>query len=407
MNNSKLLLVDDESLNLLLYSKMLKDFDFELFTANNGKECIEKAGEIKPNLILLDWNMPIMDGIEALEILKKTDELKEIPVIMITGVMSSPENLSLAMSLGASDFIRKPFDKLELTARVKNILLLYSSLNTLKEQYNWLENKNRFISSLIESIPHPVTYHSPDGTLIMYNKFFASQVNAENTDLTGKSVYPFFVVNEIGMHAQKDAEVIEHKSSTIYESHAFTPSKTFIVSKNVVTDAANNITGVITAYTEVSDLKKANEELVNAKKLELISSALQLIQVNEMNEALIGDLNKVLPFTNKEGRDLINKISQKSRVNLTDHVWSEFEKRFESTFDTFLDILLKQYPTLSPTERKLCALLRLGLSSKEIAVLTFQNSQSVDVARYRLRKKLNLNTDDNLNDFLIRIGIQT
>lgn len=116
----KLLLVDDEPLNILLFSKMLESFSFELYTAENGLICVEKAREIQPDLILLDWNLPVMDGLEALEIIKKDEKTQDIPVIMITGVMSSPENLALAMSIGASDFLKKPFEKLELCARVKN-----------------------------------------------------------------------------------------------------------------------------------------------------------------------------------------------------------------------------------------------------------------------------------------------
>ena len=85
MSNSKILLVDDEPLNLKLYDKMLKDFDFRIITAANGQECLDKVREHFPDLILLDWNMPVMDGIEALEILKKDDATKDIPVLMITG----------------------------------------------------------------------------------------------------------------------------------------------------------------------------------------------------------------------------------------------------------------------------------------------------------------------------------
>ena len=107
MSNSKILLVDDEPLNLKLYDKMLKDSDFQIITAANGQECLNNVREHFPDLILLDWNMPVMDGIEALEILKKDAETKDIPVLMITGVMTSSEDLSFAMSIGAIDFLKK------------------------------------------------------------------------------------------------------------------------------------------------------------------------------------------------------------------------------------------------------------------------------------------------------------
>ena len=403
MSNSKILLVDDEPLNLKLYDKMLKDFDFQIITAANGQECLDKVREHFPDLILLDWNMPVMDGIEALEILKKDDATKDIPVLMITGVMTSSEDLSFAMSIGAIDFLKKPFDKLELSARVRNILLLTETLKTLKEHYRQLEDKNVFITSLIESIPHPVNYCSMEGILLMSNNFFEQLLERPKNDLIGKSVYRYFRSEEVGFHVQKDVELAQSKASLSYEKNVFPGDKVFIVSKNVVSDNQDNPLGIITVFTDVSELKKANDEIVNTKKIELISSALKVMHLNEMNSSLINDLVKINPYTNKEGQELIRQMSQKFKMNMTEQIWSDFETRFENAFDSFYTVLLEKFPALTPNERKLCALLRSGLSSKDIAILTFQNPQSVDVARYRLRKKLNLANEDNLIDFLLLI----
>lgn len=403
MSNSKLLLVDDEPLNLKLYDKMLKDFDFQIITAANGQECLDKVHEHFPDLILLDWNMPVMDGIEALEILKKDDTTKDIPVLMITGVMTSSEDLSFALSVGAIDFLKKPFDKLELSARVRNILLLSETLKKLKQQYHSLEEKNIFITSLIESIPHPVIYCSLEGILLMCNHFFEQILDRQKNELIGKSVYRYFQSDEVGFHVQKDVELVQNKTSVSYEKNVFPGDKMFIISKNIVSDIQELPLGIITVFTDVSGLKKANDEIVNTKKMELISSALKLMHLNEMNSSLISDLVKINPHTNKEGQELIRHMSNKFKMNMTEQIWNDFEARFENAFDSFYTGLLEKFPGLTSNERKLCALLRSGLSSKDIAILTFQNPQSVDVARYRLRKKLNLVNDENLVDFLLMI----
>jgi len=403
MSNSKILLVDDEPLNLKLYDKMLKDFNFHILTAANGKECLEKVNEHFPDLILLDWNMPVMDGIEALEILKKDIATRDIPVLMITGVMTSSEDLSFAMSIGAIDFLKKPFDKLELSARVRNILLLSESLKALKEQYRNLENKNAFITSLLESIPHPVIYCSLDGILLLCNKFFAQHVKVDKPELIDKSVYRYFRSEDVGFHVQKDIELTQNKNSISYEKTVFPGDSMFIVSKNLVLNDQGNPSGIITVFTDISDLKKANEDIVNTKKIELISSTLKMMHLNELNSSLINDLVKVNSHTNKEGQELIRQISNKYRMNMAEQIWNDFETRFENAFDSFYTALLEKFPSLTPNERKLCALLRSGLSSKDIAILTFQNPQSIDVARYRLRKKLNLANEENLIDFLLLI----
>jgi len=403
MSNSKLLLVDDEPLNLKLYDKMLKDFDFQVITAANGQECLEMVHEHFPDLILLDWNMPVLDGIDTLQILKKDESTKDIPVLMITGVMTSSEDLAFAMSIGAIDFLKKPFERLELSARVRNILLLSESLKALKKQNSSLENKNIFITSLIESIPHPVIYCSLEGILLMCNKFFVDLLSTCKTDLIGKSVYRYFMSEEVGFHVQKDVELVQNRVVLSYEKNVFPGDKIFIVSKNIVSDNQDNPIGIITVFTDISELKKANEDIVNTKKIELISSTLKLMHLNEMNNSLINDLVKVNPYTNKEGQELIRQISNKFKMNMTEQIWNDFETRFENAFDSFYRVLLEKFPSLTPNERKLCALLRSGLSSKDIAILTFQNPQSVDVARYRLRKKLNLVNEENLIDFLLLI----
>lgn len=406
MSHSKLLLVDDEPLNLKLYEKMLKDLDFQIFTATNGQECIEKVQQYLPDLILMDWNMPVMDGIEALETLKKSDTTKDIPVLMITGVMTSSEDLAYAMSVGAIDFLKKPFDKLELSARVKNIQLLAESMSTLKSQNDSLENQNLFITSLIESIPHPVTYSSLEGILLMCNKFYTELLSAEKAELLGKSVYRYFLSEEVGFHVQKDVELIQNKTALSYEKNGFPGTRTFVISKNVVTDNFNNPIGIISVFTDITGLKQANEEVLNTKKAELITNTLKLMHLSDLNQSMVNDLVKVTPHTNKEGQEAIRQITQKFKVNATEQIWNDFEARFENVFDSFYRVLLEKFPTLTPNERKLCALLRSGLSSKDIALLTFQNPQSVDVARYRLRKKLNLVTDENLVDFLLLIDKQ-
>jgi len=400
MNNATVLLVDDEPLNLKLYEKMLKEHNFQIITASNGREGIDKVLEYLPDLVILDWNMPVMDGIDALENLKNNPNTKDIPVLMITGVMTSSDDLAYAMTMGAIDFLKKPFDKQELNARVKNILLLFESLNALKTKNSVLEDRNLFITSLVESIPHPVVYYSIEGILLMCNNFFASLLGADKTELAGKSVYRYFKSEEVAFHIQKDMELVQSGKALSYEKDGFPGGKAFLISKNLVVDKLEALVGILAVFTDISAIKKANEEVLNTKKAELISGTIKLMNVNELNSSLISDLQKLFPYANKEGQNAIRQIENKYKLNGNEQIWSDFDARFENAFDSFLKILLERFPALTPNERKLSALLRSGLSSKDIAMLTFQNPQSVDVARYRLRKKLNLANEENLIDFL-------
>jgi len=89
-----------------------------------------------PDLIITDWEMPIMNGIEFIKLLKSNEKTHDIPVIMCTGVMTTPENLKTALDAGAVDYIRKPVEKLELMARVNSMLKLSDSIKTIKAQNN-------------------------------------------------------------------------------------------------------------------------------------------------------------------------------------------------------------------------------------------------------------------------------
>ncbi|MBU1099412.1 MAG: hybrid sensor histidine kinase/response regulator [Bacteroidetes bacterium] len=136
MGDHTILLVDDEPAiirTLVSYLAEMEDETVDILTASNGKIAIEVATEKKPDLILMDWNMPEMSGVNALEQLKLQPETRDIPVVMVTSITAS-EYLAVAFELGAHDYIRKPVDKLELLARLKSLLKLEELKKALKVQ---------------------------------------------------------------------------------------------------------------------------------------------------------------------------------------------------------------------------------------------------------------------------------
>jgi len=117
----KILFVDDEADLVSTVECRLKWADFDVVTAPNGKEGLDKAEAEKPNLILLDTNMPIMNGHEMLEQLRKNPRLKDIPVIMLTSVFET-RDIAKASSYGITDYVTKPFDFTELVEKISNAL---------------------------------------------------------------------------------------------------------------------------------------------------------------------------------------------------------------------------------------------------------------------------------------------
>ena len=120
-SRARVLVVDDEADIVSTVQYRLEFCEFEVITAANGKEGLEKAANEKPDLILLDISMPVMNGHEMLERLKNSPELKDIPVIMFTAY-SDAKDVAKAVELGVADYVTKPFDFTELMGKISNAL---------------------------------------------------------------------------------------------------------------------------------------------------------------------------------------------------------------------------------------------------------------------------------------------
>jgi CheY-like chemotaxis protein len=117
----RVLLVDDTDTVLMAEKMMLSGLGLEIATAKNGAEAIQKAAAARPDLVLLDIQMPVLDGIETCRRFKGNADTSAIPVIMVT-TRGEPEKVEQAFSAGCNDFLTKPIDKLELLAKVKRYL---------------------------------------------------------------------------------------------------------------------------------------------------------------------------------------------------------------------------------------------------------------------------------------------
>jgi CheY-like chemotaxis protein len=127
---TKVLIVEDEPLVAKLYEKALSEYGFKVIIAQGGKEGVEKSIEEKPDMILMDIMMPIMDGIEALEKIKNDPETKDIPVVMLTN-LSEVEQSEEALKKGAYDYlVKKDARPMELGKMIEDTLQEISKTST-------------------------------------------------------------------------------------------------------------------------------------------------------------------------------------------------------------------------------------------------------------------------------------
>ena len=161
--------------------------------------------------------------------------------------------------------------------------------------------------------------------------------------------------------------------------------------------------------SEKEIVKLKNEKLeaeIDHKNTELASAAMHLVQKGE----LLGNIREELLRMKKGGNGdgvAADEFKKMLRIlgeeNKMDKDWEQFAVHFDNVHSDFLRILKVAYPTLSAHELKLCAYLRMNLSSKEIAQLENISVRGVEISRYRLRKKLKIPTETNLFDFLMEL----
>ena len=143
------------------------------------------------------------------------------------------------------------------------------------------------------------------------------------------------------------------------------------------------------------------ETIAEQRSKELTTTAMHLVGKNKLLQSIQNDLQKILAEGNKGGNRKLGQLLRQVEENLrSGDDWQRFEEMYRIVHHDFIRKLSEQYPDLSGTELKVCSLMQINLSNKEIADLLCVSSRTVESHRYRIRKKLNLSAEVNLTAFL-------
>ncbi len=149
--NYTILIVDDLVENLILLSNLIEKFGYENTFAKNGKEAIACVQKNKPDLILLDLMMPVMNGLECCQKLKADPNYRDIPIIFLTASLEE-KHLIKALELGGNDYVTKPLKKNELRTRIHNQLTIYEQIKEVKETKLQLKLANKKLTEFKDII---------------------------------------------------------------------------------------------------------------------------------------------------------------------------------------------------------------------------------------------------------------
>lgn len=195
----KILVVDDEYLNLRIVESHLSD-TYQLTTALSGAEALEKLGQDKPDLIILDLMMPVMTGYQVCQIIRKRYDPDELPIVILTA-KNRVEDLVKGLSLGANDYITKPFSKEELRVRIdKQFELLHLQhvkrdnqrlswqLQRYEENEKRLREREQRLATLLDVTGDPLLSIDEAGTIIFVNQSAEELLQIDAADYVQQSV---------------------------------------------------------------------------------------------------------------------------------------------------------------------------------------------------------------------------
>ncbi len=318
MDLPKILIIDDREFDRIIYREYLGEANYQFEELEDGLGVLEKLPEIKPDLILLDWQMPRQGGLETLKIIKKNKAFSDLPIIIITGLQDE-KVLEEAFDYGSLDFLNKPVSKIELMARVLNAIKLNDATAALLKQKKELLDLNQIINSQKEELEKSLS------------------IKTELLDTSEEE-------------HKKDIGEVKRRMLTMEMDNT-----------KVSTNMKNILSLVDECYTQ---LKSENPE----------SSVLRRL------------------------RQLERRVSE---LASEDQSWSEFKDVFESMDGEFFNKLTERNPKLTTLDLKHCAYIKMNIDNYELARILNVEMKSLQMTRYRLKKKLNLTQDENLREFIL------
>jgi signal transduction histidine kinase len=319
-SKKSILVIDDEQHFLDLIYKTLREFNFEVFQAMNGEMGCKVAEKFLPDVIITDWDMPVLNGIQTIERLKENPQTSSIPVIMATGVMTSVTNLDMALKAGAFDYIRKPIDSIELVARINSALKLSGSYQEIKHQAEKLEelnaSKDKFFSIIAHDLRNP--FH---GILFSSQHLMEILKNSDNSE----SLTFVTLIHDVAKNAHELLENLLEWSRSQTGNIEFKPRK-FAV-KELVDDVMrlyenSFITKHITATVSISDDLNilADYNMLNTILRNLISNAIKYTHIDGHIDITVEPKDQEIEFIVSDDGVGLSTDNQMKLFKLTEKV---------------------------------------------------------------------------------------
>jgi PAS domain S-box-containing protein len=288
-----ILMVDDHPENLLALDAILSDLGQNLIKAHSGKAALRELLVNEFAVILMDVHMPEMDGFETAELIRSREKLQHTPIIFLTAMDKNDSSVFKGYSVGAVDYIFKPFNPDILRAKVNVFIDLFRKSQEVKRQadllrdinrelgmtnkaigglYNQLESKNAevrterdFVSAILETVGAAVIVLDPQARILRFNRTAEEMSGFSSEELTGKVLWDLLYPNEDEARAKALLEKIRAAQQPICEELEWQTKggKPLLVATTytVLRDEAGNVMNIIASGLDITERKRAEEKI--------------------------------------------------------------------------------------------------------------------------------------------------
>lgn len=297
-----ILIVDDVVSNVLLLKTLLKNEKYNVLTANNGRVCLEVCKENHPDLILLDVMMPDLNGYDTATIMKKDDDLKDIPIIFLTA-LNSPADLVRGFQVGANDFLTKPFNKEELLMRVSHQISLVAAKRIIVKQNEELRHTIANRDKMYSVIAHDL--RSPMASIRMV---LGLVVQSVSPDVIGQEIYS--LIDQANKESEETHDLLDN---LLKWTKSQTGRLTVAYQDFEVCDV---IIGVVDIFKMVAETKKITLNFTPGEKRHKVHADKDML-----NTVLRNFMSNAIKFSN-EGSSIDIIVSEQDKfvkISVRDH----------------------------------------------------------------------------------------
>lgn len=295
----KVLVVDDKQENLFTYNRVLKGLEANIITANSGNEALRLLLHHEFAVVLLDVQMPILNGYETAALMRENEGTGSTPIIFVTAINKEEQYVRRGYEAGAVDYLAKPFDPMILRSKIAVFLDLYEQ----RTRFNKLAKHNRMI---LEAISEGIVCASASGEITFANPAAQQLLGVSLEDLRGRPLLSLM------HHDQADVAFDQHsiyqhcEDGQVYsvstDSFRRDDSELFPVEYTVaaIRDSALDIDGFVLVFQDVTARRRAEEQLAQLAEYDpltglanrrlfyrLLPQMLSRAQRNEQKVALI------------------------------------------------------------------------------------------------------------------------